>query len=139
MVLLTEADYANLSLLQHNPLIRQLLECATVVASDAVPPNLVTMNTQLVLRDGTGGERRAVRIVFPEDAEPAAGLVSILDPLAGNLLATVMVGLEPEGVGISPDDRWVYVTAETSNNVSVIDTTTQQVVASFLVDPRPRA
>ena len=45
----------------------------------------------------------------------------------------------PRGSPSSPDGRWVYVTAETSNTVSVIDTPCTQVVASFLVDPRPRA
>lgn len=55
------------------------------------------------------------------------------------MIATLIVGIEPEGVALSPDGRWVYVTAETSNTVSVIDTRASQVVASFLVDPRPRA
>src|ERR1044071_537018 len=51
----------------------------------------------------------------------------------------LVVGIEPEGVAISPDRRWVYVTAETSNTVSVIDTARRTVAASFLVDPRPRS
>ena len=62
MVLLTEADYANLSLLPQTPQLRRLLESATVVASDAVPPEVVTMNTQGVLQDDSSGERRAVRV-----------------------------------------------------------------------------
>lgn len=86
MVLITEADFANLSLLQHNPTIQRLLECATVVASDAMPRDIVTMNTQVVLHDETSGERRAVRVVFPDDTAPAAGLVSVLDPRGIQLL-----------------------------------------------------
>jgi regulator of nucleoside diphosphate kinase len=86
MVLLTEADFANLSLLRHNPDIGRLLDCATVVASDAMPPDIVTMNTQLVLRDEATGERRVVRVVFPEDADPAAGRISVLDPVGLALL-----------------------------------------------------
>lgn len=54
------------------------------------------------------------------------------------LSSTVIVGIEPEGVTISPDGRWVYVTAETSNTVSVIDTQSNDVVATFLVGARPR-
>jgi YVTN family beta-propeller protein len=42
------------------------------------------------------------------------------------------------GVTISPDGRWVYVTAETSNTVSVLDTATNEVAATFMVGPRPR-
>jgi YVTN family beta-propeller protein len=37
------------------------------------------------------------------------------------VLATLVVGIEPKGVAASPDGRWIYVTAETSNTVSVID------------------
>lgn len=86
MVLLTEADFANLSLLRHNPEVRRLLESAEVVGSDAMPPDVVTMNSQVVLQDEAGGTRRVVRIVFPQDANPAAGLVSVLDPLGLQLL-----------------------------------------------------
>lgn len=86
MVLLTQADFANLSLLPQTPEVRRLLERATVVASDAIPRDVVTMNTQVVLHDEASGERRTVRIVFPNDADPAAGLVSVLDPLGMQLL-----------------------------------------------------
>ena len=55
----------------------------------------------------------------------------------GRVTKTYIVGIEPEGVAASPDGRWVYVTAETSNTVSVIDTRLGKVVASFLVDVRP--
>src|SRR5204862_570562 len=54
-------------------------------------------------------------------------------------VATLIVGIEPEGVAIGPSGRWLYVTAETSNSVSVIDTKTDSVVSNILVDVRPRA
>jgi regulator of nucleoside diphosphate kinase len=63
-----------------------LLESAEVVASDAMPPDVVTMNTQVVLQDHTSGERRVVRVVFPGDADPATGLISVLEPLGVELL-----------------------------------------------------
>ena len=68
MVLLTEADFANLSLLQPNAELRRLLDSAQVVPSDAMAPDIVTMNTEVVLRDETSGERRVMRVVFPGDA-----------------------------------------------------------------------
>src|SRR3712207_6086789 len=68
-----------------------------------------------------------------------AGTASATDLRTGRVLATLVVGIEPEGVAVSPDGRWVYVTAETSNTGSVIDTRTNRVAASFLVDQRPRA
>lgn len=83
---LTEADYANLSLLEASAPLRRVLETANVVASDAMPPHVVTMNTQVVLRDQTSGERRVLRVVFPSDADPSAGRISVLDPLGLQLL-----------------------------------------------------
>lgn len=83
---LTEADYANLSLLEAKVPLRRILETANVVASDAMPPDVVTMNTQVVVQDETSGERRVLRVVFPSDADPSAGLISVLDPLGLELL-----------------------------------------------------
>lgn len=85
-VMLTEADYANLSLLEANAPLRRIIETANVVASDAMPPDVVTMNTQVIVQDETSGERRVLRVVFPSDADPAAGLISVLDPLGLELL-----------------------------------------------------
>src|SRR5687767_1665590 len=86
MVLLTQADFANLSLLQPNAALRRLLESAQVVPSDAMAPDVVTMNTQIVLRDETSGERKVMRVVFPGDANPSAGLISVLEPVGIQLL-----------------------------------------------------
>ena len=86
MVLLTEADFANLSLLQPNAELRRLLDSAQVVPSDAMAPDIVTMNTQIVLRDETSGERKVMRVVFPGDANPSAGLISVLEPVGIQLL-----------------------------------------------------
>jgi regulator of nucleoside diphosphate kinase len=85
-VMLTKADFANLCLLEANAPLRRMLETANVVASDAMPPDVVTMNTQVVLQDETSGERRVLRVVFPGDADPSAGLVSVLEPLGLQLL-----------------------------------------------------
>ena len=84
--MLTEADFANLCLLEANAPLRRILETANVVASDAMPPHVVTMNTQVVVQDETSGERRALRVVFPSDAVPSAGLISVLQPLGLQLL-----------------------------------------------------
>src|SRR4029453_15678497 len=63
---------------------------------------------------------------------------SVTEAAKGKVIASLIVGIEPEGVAVSPDGRWVYVTAETSNTVSVIDTRANRVVASFLGDGPPR-
>ena len=85
-VMLTTADFANLSLLEPFAPLQRLLANAEVVASDAMPPDVVTMNTQVVLQDETSGKRSVVRVVFPGDADAAAGLISVLEPLGVQLL-----------------------------------------------------
>jgi len=83
-LILTQADFANLSLLEHDPLQR-LLKRATVVASDSVPADVVTMNTQVLLTDDKG-EQRLVRVVYPTDADAAQGHISVVDVLGMALL-----------------------------------------------------
>jgi len=67
-LLLTEADFANLSLLGQARL-EHLLKRAIVVSSDAVPAEIITMNTEVLLCDDATGERRVVRVVYPVDAD----------------------------------------------------------------------
>ena len=85
-MILTEADFANLSLLRGHARLQRILEQAEIVSSDAVPPELVTMHSQIVLVDEAGGERRVVSVVYPAEAEPDAGRISVLDTLGLALL-----------------------------------------------------
>ena len=66
------------------------------------------------------------------------GTATATDIASGDTLATLVTGIEPEGVIISPDGRWVYVMAETSSTVTVIDTEKLAVAQTFLVGTRPR-
>ena len=50
----------------------------------------------------------------------------------------MQVGVEPEGMGISPDGKILVNTSETTNMAHFIDTATHQIVANVLVDARPR-
>ncbi|HEX8267659.1 MAG TPA: hypothetical protein VF596_19825 [Pyrinomonadaceae bacterium] len=43
-----------------------------------------------------------------------AGTVTVTDIETGQPKTTLIVGIEPEGVTISPDGRWVYVMAKTN-------------------------
>jgi regulator of nucleoside diphosphate kinase len=85
-LLVTAADFANLSLLEPYAPLQRLLKTARVVASDDMPHDVVTMNTQVVLRDEMSGERWVVRVVFPGDADPARDQISVLEPLGVRLL-----------------------------------------------------
>jgi len=84
-LLLTEADFANLSLFGQARL-EHLLKRAIVVSSDAVPAETITMNTEVLLCDDATGERRVVRVVYPADADASQGLISVLQPLGTALL-----------------------------------------------------
>ena len=69
--------------------------------------------------------------------EDAAGL-SFVDPVKGDVLATVSTGAEPEGVTLTPDAKFVYVTSEDKGTVTVVDTTTRKAVKTIPVGRRPR-
>ena len=53
------------------------------------------------------------------------------------VVATVPVGLSPEGVAITPDGKNAYVANSGSGTVSVIDTATNTVAATVPVGPSP--
>lgn len=60
------------------------LDRAIVVGPDEVPPDVVTMNSRIRLRDG----RRTwtMTLVFPENADPEDDRISVLAPLGAALL-----------------------------------------------------
>jgi PQQ-dependent catabolism-associated beta-propeller protein len=48
------------------------------------------------------------------------------------------VGIEPEGMAVSPDNKITVATSEATSMAHVIDNATFQVLANILVDTRPR-
>lgn len=79
------ADFANLSLVRLPAPLRRKLKHALVVASDAVPADVVTMQCAVALLDEASGERLLVRLVYPEEDEAASGRVSVIEPLGADL------------------------------------------------------
>jgi PQQ-dependent catabolism-associated beta-propeller protein len=65
-------------------------------------------------------------------------MVTIVDVVSGEPIAEVPVGVEPEGMGISPDGKVLVNTSETTNMAHFIDTTTYEITDNVLVDSRPR-
>ena len=55
------------------------LEQATIMPPEAVPPDVVTMNSRIKLRDGR--QKWTMTLVFPEDADPEEGQISVMAPL----------------------------------------------------------
>ncbi len=69
------------------------LERARIVRPEAIPANVVTMGSVLEYRADTG-QQRQVTLVYPAEADIAAGKVSILTPIG-----TALIGLS-EGQSI---------------------------------------
>ncbi|HUQ07489.1 MAG TPA: nucleoside diphosphate kinase regulator [Kofleriaceae bacterium] len=100
-IIVTDADLERLQpVLDQNdsPLAESLdaeLRRATIVPQREVPPDVVTMNSELVYEDVESGAKRVVRLVFPKDANATAGRISVLAPIGAALLG-LHVGQEIE-------------------------------------------
>jgi regulator of nucleoside diphosphate kinase len=84
--------------LHDTPTAEQLdseLQRAMVVDPHEVPPTVVTMNSEVAYEDCTSGERRIIRIVFPNESDASRGRVSVLAPI-GSALIGLSVGQETE-------------------------------------------
>lgn len=66
--------------------LRQELSRAKVVPSGKVPPDVVTMNSRVVLADEDTGERMTYTLVFPKDADIDSGRISVLAPVGTAIL-----------------------------------------------------
>jgi len=85
-LIVAEPDFLKLRALASTEALRHELERAVVVSAEAVPPDVVTMNSRVRYVDETTGERRSVRIVYPPEADARAGRVSVLAPVGAALL-----------------------------------------------------
>lgn len=75
--------------LQRHPATQALaaeLARAQVVAPESMPADVVTMNSRVECIDETGGERRSLTLVYPQDADAARHRVSVLAPVGSALL-----------------------------------------------------
>jgi regulator of nucleoside diphosphate kinase len=66
--------------------LRRELERAHIVASREVGDRVVTMNSQVVLRDLDSGQEFTCRLSFPDDANVEAGRLSVLAPVGTAIL-----------------------------------------------------
>ena len=66
-------------------------------------------------------------------------MVTAIDIARKKAIKQIKVGVEPEGIAVSPDNHWLVSASETTNMVHWIDTKTNAIVENTLVDPRPRA
>ncbi len=93
-ILITSQDAERLSRLldvlpEHNDAARALdheIARATVVSSDEMPNDVVTMNSKVVFEDLETGKRTEITLVYPHEANFAAGKLSILSAVGTALL-----------------------------------------------------
>lgn len=62
------------------------LDRADVCSAAAMPADVVTMNSRVTFIDEKSGAERTVALVYPQDADIAAGMVSILSPVGVGLI-----------------------------------------------------
>lgn len=62
------------------------LKRAKLVASDEIPPDVVTMNSVVRLRELKSGTELEITLVYPKDADAATRKISILAPVATAVL-----------------------------------------------------
>jgi regulator of nucleoside diphosphate kinase len=62
------------------------LERAEVVEPAAMPADVVTMNSQVLVRDAISGEERELTLVYPREADFDQGRLSVLAPVGSALL-----------------------------------------------------
>lgn len=67
--------------------LEQELSRAEVVTPAGIPPDVITMNSRVCLQNMDTGEDSVYTLVFPWDADPDSGRISVLAPVG-----TAMIG-----------------------------------------------
>lgn len=97
-LIVTETDFALLRNIDSHEALDRQLGRAIVVSDEAVPDDVVTMNSRVLYVDEKTGERRFVTIVFPDEADADAGRISVLASVGSALL----------GLSIGQAIEWSY-------------------------------
>ena len=71
--------------------LEALLDAAAVVPAATIDPNVVTMNSTVVLEEQAAGRRLTVTLVYPKDSDAERSRVSVLSPV-GRALIGARVG-----------------------------------------------
>lgn len=65
--------------------LHETLDGARLVSSAEIAADIVTMNSDVVIEEASD-VRRAIKLVYPAEADPAGGRISVLSPLGNALL-----------------------------------------------------
>lgn len=88
-------------------LLREL-DRAEVTHPDTTPKKRVTMGSHVEFRDNETGRVRSIQLVYPAEADPQAGRISVLTPI-GAALVGLSEGKTIPWVGRSSEKRTLTV------------------------------
>jgi regulator of nucleoside diphosphate kinase len=108
---LTELDFTRLKKLASRgalPQLEDILDEADVVPAQAIPPDVVTMYAQFIVRDLKLQRRQVLVVCYPADAEPAKGYISVCSP-AGMALIGLPVGAIAKWSGPGGEENLAWI------------------------------
>ena len=85
-LIISQYDYARLRALDDRHELAAELDRAIVVPRERLPIDIVAMHSRVIYVDESVGMRREVELVYPNEANPAAGQISVLAPVGSALL-----------------------------------------------------
>ncbi len=86
-------DYARLRQYPWNEKLADELDGAIVVPMEQLPCDVVTMHARFTYADQLTGTLREIELVYPDEADPAQGKISVLTPV-GSAMIGLRVGQE---------------------------------------------
>jgi regulator of nucleoside diphosphate kinase len=82
--------------------LEEELESASVVSPEIVPPDVVTLNSQISIKDMITGDESTFTLVMPRDADVEKSKISIMAPLGiavlGQRIGDIVKFCVPAGV-----------------------------------------
>ena len=66
--------------------LEEILGLARIVRPESVPCDVVTMNSRVLYQDIVTQRTHAVTVVYPAEADPSSGKISVLSPVGVALL-----------------------------------------------------
>lgn len=78
--------------------LSELIDAAELVRPQEIGADIVTMYSKLRVADPATGQERSITLCYPEDADAAQGMISVLSPVGTSLLG-LRVGESAEWQG----------------------------------------
>ena len=101
------AEAASVKYPQTSEFLAREIDRAAILPDARLLPDLVTMESEIMFRDGISLQERSVTLVYPEAADVDAGKISILTPIGAALIG-LSVGQTIEFQ--TPGGRWRSLT-----------------------------